>query len=85
MSLTKKTPQHLRSVRKWPGVVGAAAAAAGAAAADAVGEVVGAVAAEAAARPGVVAAGARSAHRPTALTEPNTTMAGSRLTRPAFV
>jgi hypothetical protein len=72
MSSTKKTPQHLRSARKLPGVAGAAAAAAGAAAADAVGEAAGAVAAEAAARPGVVAAGARSAHRPTALTEPNT-------------
>jgi hypothetical protein len=57
-------------VRKLPGVAGAAAVAAGAAAADAVGEAAGAVAAEAAARPGDVAAGARSAHRPTTLTEP---------------
>ena len=83
MSSTKKTPQHLRSAKKLPGV--AAAAAADAALADAVGEAVWAVAAvAAAARPGDVAAGARSAHRPTTLTEPNT-MAGSRLTRPAFV
>src|SRR6516225_1957885 len=83
MSLTRKTPQHLRSVRKSPGVV--AAEAADAAAADAVGDAAGAVAAaEAAARPGDVAAGARSAHRPTTLTEPNTT-AGSLSTRPAFV
>lgn len=71
MSLTKKTPRHLRSVRKLPGVAGAAVAAADAAAADAVGEAAGAVAAaEAAAHPGAVAAGARSAHRPTTLTEP---------------
>ena len=71
MSSTKKTPQHLRSVRKLPGVAGAAAAAAGAAVADAVGEAAGAVAAaEAAAHPGDVAAGARSAHRPTILIEP---------------
>ena len=70
MSLTKKTPRHLRSVRKLPGVAGAAAAAADAAVADAVGEAAGAVAAEAAAHPGDVAAGARSLHRPTTLTEP---------------
>jgi len=71
MSSTRKTPQHLRSVRKSPGVV--AAEAVDAAAADAVGDAAGAVAAaEAAARPGDVAAGARSAHRPTTLTEPNT-------------
>jgi hypothetical protein len=73
MFSTRKTPRHLRSVRKLPGVVGAAAAAADAAAADAVGEAALAVAAaEAAARPGDVAAGARSTHRPTTLTEPNT-------------
>jgi hypothetical protein len=73
MSSTKKTPQHLRSVKKSPGVAGAAAAAADAAVADAVGEAVGAVAAaEAAARPGDVAAGARAAHFPTTLTEPST-------------
>jgi hypothetical protein len=60
MSSTRKTPRHLRSVRKLPGVAGAAAAAADAAA-DAVGGAAGAVAAaEAAARPGDVAAGARA-------------------------
>ena len=71
MSSTKKTPQHLRSAKKLPGV--AAAAAADAALADAVGEAVGAVAAvAAAARPGDVAAGARPAHFPTILVEPCT-------------
>jgi hypothetical protein len=70
MSSTKKTPQHLRSAKKLPGVAGAAAAAADAAVADAVGEAVGAVAAvAAAARPGDVAAGARLAHFPTTLIE----------------
>jgi hypothetical protein len=73
MSSTRKTPRHLRSARKLPGVAGAAVAAVDAAAADVVGDAAGAVAAaEAAARPGDVAAGARSAHRPTTLTESNT-------------
>jgi hypothetical protein len=62
MSSTKKTPQRLRRVSKLPGLLWAAAAAADAAAADVVGGAARAVAAvEAAADPGAVAAGAKSA------------------------